>query len=86
MTDLILGLKGREIRQSDLVTLYGVEGEQFLIFLSRKREGRQFHSTVVAEGIETQEELDMLSSLGVLFGQGFLIAKPTAEFVVPRKP
>jgi EAL domain-containing protein (putative c-di-GMP-specific phosphodiesterase class I) len=45
LTDLILGLKGSEIRQSDLVTLYGVEGEQFLIFLSRKREGRQFHSS-----------------------------------------
>ncbi|MBI3812361.1 MAG: hypothetical protein HY283_09195 [Nitrospirae bacterium] len=36
--------------------------------------------------METQEELDMLSYLGVSFGQGFLIAKPTAEFVVPSKP
>ena len=45
LTDLILGLKGKEIRQSDLVTLYGVEGEQFLVFLSRKREGRQFYSS-----------------------------------------
>lgn len=43
-------------------------------------------STVVADGIETQEELDMLLSLGVSFGQGFLIAKPTSEFVVPQKP
>lgn len=47
---------------------------------------RSMKSTVVAEGIETQEELDMLLSLGVSFGQGFLIAKPTAEFVVPQKP
>ena len=45
LTELILGMKGREIRQSDLISLYGAEGEQYLIFLSRKREDRQFQSS-----------------------------------------
>lgn len=31
---------------------------------------------VVAEGIETQEQLDMLVQLGIDFGQGFFIARP----------
>jgi EAL domain-containing protein (putative c-di-GMP-specific phosphodiesterase class I) len=31
---------------------------------------------VIAEGIETQEELDTLLDLGVPFGQGFLLARP----------
>ncbi|MBI3995281.1 MAG: EAL domain-containing protein, partial [Nitrospirae bacterium] len=47
---------------------------------------RSMKSNVVAEGIETREELDMLLSLGVSFGQGFLIARPSPEFVVPQKP
>lgn len=45
LTDIILNLKGEEIRTNDLITLYGVEGEQFLVFLSGKRETRQFHSS-----------------------------------------
>ncbi|MBI3611393.1 MAG: EAL domain-containing protein [Nitrospirae bacterium] len=42
--------------------------------------------TVVAEGVETRQELDMLLSLGVSFGQGFLIARPAPAFTVPPKP
>jgi len=33
-------------------------------------------STVVAEGIELQEELDVLSALGVPFGQGYHLGRP----------
>ncbi len=45
LIDLILGMRGREIRTDDLVTVYGVEGEQFLVLLSRKREDRDFYSS-----------------------------------------
>ena len=31
---------------------------------------------IVAEGIETAEELETLVSLGVPFGQGFYLAEP----------
>lgn len=43
LTDLILDLRGREIRQRDLVTLYGVEGEPFLIFLPEKERAASFN-------------------------------------------
>lgn len=42
MTELLRGLKSKEIRSDDLIT---VHGEQFLIFLSRKREDRGFYSS-----------------------------------------
>ena len=31
---------------------------------------------VICEGIEVQEELDVIESLGVRYGQGFLLARP----------
>jgi EAL domain-containing protein (putative c-di-GMP-specific phosphodiesterase class I)/AmiR/NasT family two-component response regulator len=37
----------------------------------------EMHMAVVAEGIETAEELDMLLTLGVRVGQGFFLAEPT---------
>lgn len=33
---------------------------------------RKMHTRVIAEGIETREELRVLQSLGVPYGQGFL--------------
>jgi EAL domain-containing protein (putative c-di-GMP-specific phosphodiesterase class I) len=41
---LILKMQGKEVRSDDLITVYGIEGEKFLIFLSRKREHRGFHT------------------------------------------
>ncbi|MBU1078675.1 MAG: EAL domain-containing protein [Spirochaetes bacterium] len=35
---------------------------------------------VIAEGIETKEEMDVLIDLGVLYGQGFLFARPAPPF------
>jgi EAL domain-containing protein (putative c-di-GMP-specific phosphodiesterase class I) len=34
------------------------------------------HATIVAEGIETQEELNALRDLGIFHGQGYLLARP----------
>ena len=39
---------------------------------------RAVDATVVVEGIETQEELEVLRDLGVLYGQGFLWDRPGA--------
>lgn len=43
---------------------------------------------VIAEGIETDRELETLRSLGVRYGQGYLLAKPIPldELVAPSKP
>ncbi len=38
---------------------------------------RKMNSKVIAEGIETMEELGKVSRLGVHFGQGYFIAKPS---------
>lgn len=37
---------------------------------------RKMKTRVIAEGIETREELKVLQSLGVPYGQGFLLARP----------
>jgi len=37
---------------------------------------RKMKTNVIAEGIETREELKVLQSLGVPYGQGFLLARP----------
>jgi len=39
-------------------------------------------SMVIAEGIETEEELNVLREIGVTVGQGFLFAKPGPAFPV----
>jgi hypothetical protein len=39
---------------------------------------RESGSVVVAEGIETFEQMDALRDLGVDYGQGFLLGRPTA--------
>jgi EAL domain-containing protein (putative c-di-GMP-specific phosphodiesterase class I) len=42
-------------------------------------------SQLVAEGIETKEEYEMLRDLGVKYGQGYLFAKPSEELAGIRK-
>jgi EAL domain-containing protein (putative c-di-GMP-specific phosphodiesterase class I) len=39
---------------------------------------QQLDATVIAEGIETEEELEALERIGIEFGQGFLLGRPGA--------
>jgi EAL domain-containing protein (putative c-di-GMP-specific phosphodiesterase class I) len=39
---------------------------------------KQLDARVIAEGVETKEELEKLQSMGVPYGQGFYFAKPAA--------
>ena len=41
--------------------------------------GRQIGATLVAEGIESEEELRSLSEVGLPYGQGFLFGRPAAR-------
>ena len=41
---------------------------------------KEMNSIVIAEGIETEEELKTLKEIGILVGQGFLFAKPAPAF------
>ncbi|MCB1553173.1 MAG: EAL domain-containing response regulator [Xanthomonadales bacterium] len=45
---------------------------------------RKLNLAVVAEGLETVEEWQMLAELGCTFGQGYLIARPVAGDLVPE--
>jgi EAL domain-containing protein (putative c-di-GMP-specific phosphodiesterase class I) len=43
-------------------------------------------ATVIAEGIQTQEEADTVRSLGVRFGQGYHFGRPVDPYASPRPP
>ena len=47
--------------------------------------GRRIGAHLIAEGIETRSDLATLVELGVEFGQGYLIGRPEADPVVPRR-
>ena len=64
---------------------YRLEGSGDALSLAINREGivravmnlgSSLGKRVVAEGIETPEQLDMLRGLGVHVGQGYLLARP----------
>ena len=45
LKEILFEMRGREIRTDDLITEYGIGGQEFLIFLSRKRKDRGFYPT-----------------------------------------
>ena len=44
--------------------------------------GRETGCQLIAEGIETREELQAVRELGIQLGQGFLLGKPTPDLKV----
>lgn len=47
--------------------------------------GRRIGAMLVAEGIETRKDLTVLISLGVRLGQGYLLGRPAAAPLPPRR-
>lgn len=45
--------------------------------------GRKVGGKIIAEGIETQEELDTVRALGVDYGQGYRLARPASALLHP---
>ncbi len=68
--EIVRGIATREAKQA-LV-------EAFVSF------ARRIDARLVAEGIETRAELGMLRSLGVAYGQGYLLGRPNPEPLPPR--
>lgn len=68
--EIVRGIATREAKQA-LV-------EAFVSF------ARRIDAKLVAEGIETRAELGMLRSLGVAYGQGYLLGRPSPEPLPPR--
>ena len=47
--------------------------------------GQRTHTMVCAEGIESRDELALMVELGVTYGQGFAIARPSHTWPAPSK-
>ena len=69
-----------------LVSEFYVTDERMALVSSFVGFARSASYTIVAEGVETAEELAALSSLGVTHGQGYLFARPAppSEVLVVR--
>ena len=55
------------------------------IILALASVGRQIGASLVAEGIEQEEDLRVLVELGIPYGQGFLLGRPSAKVPTPRR-
>jgi len=66
----------------DLSLVRGVDGDEIRATLieSLVTLADRVGARLIAEGIETVEELDALRGLGVKYGQGFLLAIPSEPF------
>jgi EAL domain-containing protein (putative c-di-GMP-specific phosphodiesterase class I) len=63
---IVRGIEKNQLKQELIKAIYS---------LSKK-----MGSLVIAEGIETEEELNTLKQIGISLGQGFLFAKPGPAF------
>ena len=74
-----------DIVKLDMSLVRGVErnASQRAVIRSVVGLGRELGYDVVAEGVETEAELDTVTGLGVRFVQGYLFAKPTPSLVEP---
>ena len=83
--EAILNLRPDYIKVADSL-VRGLEGDPIKreIISSLAAIGRRIDATLVAEGIERDEELQALIALGVEFGQGYLLGRPS--FQVSSRP
>ncbi len=83
--EAILNLRPDYIKVADSL-VRGLEGDPIKreIISSLAAIGRRIEATLVAEGIERKEEREALIALGVEFGQGYLLGRPS--FQVSSRP
>lgn len=65
----------------DIALIHGARGHQAreLLIESLVYFAKQLGARIIAEGIESQEDLDTMLQLGVGLGQGYLWGRPTAQ-------
>lgn len=61
------------------------DGLKFALLKGMVEFSRVSNISLIAEGIETYEELDALVNLGVQYGQGYYIQKPSSKVIEIRK-
>ena len=67
---------GLKIDRSFVSTLEGDDPQDALLCSAMVEMSRALGLTVVAEGVETQRQLDMLARIGCRYAQGFFLARP----------
>jgi EAL domain-containing protein (putative c-di-GMP-specific phosphodiesterase class I) len=79
--ETVLELKPQYIK-IDISIVRGVDSNVLKQELIRaiKRLAREMGSVVIAEGIETQKELEALKKIGISVGQGYIFSKPGPAF------
>ena len=67
-----------EVIKLDIALTHGIDADPIRRALTSSllSFANEIGAVIVAEGVETAEELDMLRKLGVLFGQGFALGRP----------
>jgi EAL domain-containing protein (putative c-di-GMP-specific phosphodiesterase class I) len=75
-----------EVVKFDMSLIRGIDGSSVKRGLVRSMTAlfKDMDILVVAEGVETERERTTLVALGCDYQQGFLFAKPAANFPVPR--
>lgn len=71
----------------DISLVRGIDSDEMRAQLVASLVGfaEKMNVRLIAEGIETVEELRTLKSLGVKYGQGFLFTRPTVDFPADEK-
>jgi EAL domain-containing protein (putative c-di-GMP-specific phosphodiesterase class I) len=83
---LIAALRPSVIKiDRDIVTGIGHDDAKQALVEAFVSFGRRIGARLLAEGIERRADLNVLTTLGVELGQGYLLGKPAVEPGVPRK-
>ncbi len=61
------------------VDTVAVSSEQYAVIATVTQLARTLKLDVVAEGIETEDELDVLSTVGCGYGQGYVVSRPMSH-------
>ena len=51
----------------------------FAVLRALQELAARWHATVVAEGVETSEQLAAIRSIGIVAGQGYLLGRPQRQ-------
>jgi EAL domain-containing protein (putative c-di-GMP-specific phosphodiesterase class I) len=72
------------IRDRSFIASSSVDGFDTAVIEALLSIGRTIGLSIVAEGIETEEQLEFVKSRGIHRGQGYLLARPTSQTEAER--
>ena len=63
----------------------GIDHDPVRVALATASASSGLGAEIIAEGIETAAELEVLRGLGIPYGQGFLLCRPTSVDLIPSR-